>query len=431
MTKKAFIETDFPIREVSEESSREKNIRHGHISTLHIWWARKPLASSRASLYAALTPEPRDEEERLKKAGFIAKLSKWKNSLDKSTIGRAKEEILEANSGSPPKVLDLFAGGGAIPLEALRLGCETYANDLNPVAVLILKATLEYPQKYGRKRLKAENLIGEVEINPLIEDIKRWGNWVLEEAYKEIGRFYPNDKDGLIPVGYYWMKTVKCKNPSCGAEIPLTPNWWLVSKDNRNLALKVVPNRNSINIEIREGKAIDFDPEHGTVSRAKAICPCCMSAMSDKEVRTQFQEGNAGQRMINVVMHHPNKTGKKYRLVMKKDMDVFTEAQNYLKEKERVFLKEWGFNPVPDEPLKRVPVSFGVINVWVYGMNSWGDLFNTRQKLALITFTDKVRRAYEKMIADGLEKEYARAVTTYLVSIRKDLFLQGEMCGSH
>lgn len=147
---KAFIETDFPIKEVSVESAREKNIRHGHISTLHIWWARRPLASSRASIYAALTPTPKTEEEQEKKRKFIADLSKWENSLNEEIIGKARREILNAAGGQPPKVLDCFAGGGAIPLEALRLGCETYALELNPVAVLILLCTLVYPQKYGK-----------------------------------------------------------------------------------------------------------------------------------------------------------------------------------------------------------------------------------------------------------------------------------------
>src|SRR3990170_8801779 len=184
---KSFIEVDFPIKEVSEESAREKNIRHGHISTLHIWWARKPLASSRSSIYAVLTLEPKDEEERLKRAQFIATLSRWKNSLNKDTIQMAREEILKANGGKPPKVLDPFAGGGSIPLEALLLGCETYASDLNPVALLILKATLEYPQKYGQPRkIKSRDLAVEKEINPLLEDVKKWGGWVLEEARKEI-----------------------------------------------------------------------------------------------------------------------------------------------------------------------------------------------------------------------------------------------------
>lgn len=145
-----FIEVDFPIKEVSAESAREKNIRHGHISTLHIWWARRPLAVSRASIYAALTPAPKlvleqsegTEKEKQEKLKFIANLCKWENSLDEDLISRAREDIYKAFNGETPKVLDCFAGGGAIPLEALRLGCETYASDLNPVATLILKATL-------------------------------------------------------------------------------------------------------------------------------------------------------------------------------------------------------------------------------------------------------------------------------------------------
>ncbi|MBE0461816.1 MAG: DUF1156 domain-containing protein, partial [Candidatus Aminicenantes bacterium] len=223
MKRKSFIEVDFPIKEVSVESVREKNIRHGHISTLHIWWARRPLAASRASIYAALTPEPENEEERMKKSQFISNLSKWENSLNKNLIERAKQEILEANHGKVPKVLDPFAGGGAIPLEALRLGCETYASDLNPVATLILKCTLEYPQKYGHGKRKIKDKVGfihEEEYNPILEDVKKWGEWVLAEARKDIGKFYPLDPDGTIPVGYIWARTIRCNNPSCNAEIP-------------------------------------------------------------------------------------------------------------------------------------------------------------------------------------------------------------------
>ncbi|MEW6107353.1 MAG: DUF1156 domain-containing protein, partial [Bacillota bacterium] len=171
--RKTFIETTFPVKEVSGEGAREKNIRHGHISTLHIWWARRPLAASRATIYAALTPEPTDEQEAIARREFISELSKWENSLNPYYIERARREIQAANGGSPPKVLDPFSGGGNIALEALRLGCETYASDLNPVAVLIEKATLEYPQKYGRPvKRKEKTPVGEVDrdVNPLLED---------------------------------------------------------------------------------------------------------------------------------------------------------------------------------------------------------------------------------------------------------------------
>ncbi len=420
MTAKSFIESDFPVKEVSEESAREKNIRHGHISTLHIWWARKPLASSRASIYAALTPEPKDEEERLKRAQFIANLSKWENSLNKSLIGRAREEILKANNGKPPKVLDPFAGGGAIPLEALRLGCETYASDLNPVAVLILKCTLEYPQKFGRsekREVRSENsqlfLNSQFSLpNSLLQDVKKWGEWVLGEARKEIGRFYPPEPDGSIPVGYYWMRTVKCGNPACGAEIPLTANWWLANKNNKKVALKLIPKGNKVEFEIREGKAIDFDPETGTVSRAKVICPCCGSGLNDKEVRKQFQEGKAKQRMIAVVLHHQKRTGKTYRLATEKDLEIFREAKGHLEKKRQGLFDKWGFDPVPEEPMP--PKETLGFRVQRYGMLKWGDLFNSRQKLALITFVEQVRMAHEKMLAEGADEEYAKAVVSYL-----------------
>ncbi|RLE44574.1 DNA methylase, partial [Candidatus Woesearchaeota archaeon] len=196
---KRLIEVDFPLKEVSEESVREKNIRHGHISTLHIWWARRPLAASRATIFAALIPAPKTRDELRKKLEFIYKLSKWENSYNQPLIEKARKEIKDSFGGKPPKVLDCFAGGGSIPLEALRLGCETYAMEYNPVAVLILKGILEYPQKYGKR---------------LLEDIEKWSQWVYKEAKKEIGKFYPeetvltqkalSDEGGekLIPISY-------------------------------------------------------------------------------------------------------------------------------------------------------------------------------------------------------------------------------------
>ena len=419
MKRKSFIEVDFPIKEVSAESVREKNIRHGHISTLHIWWARRPLAASRASIYAALTPEPKDEDDRKKRNEFIGKLSKWENSLNKDLIERARRDILEANHGKAPQVLDPFAGGGAIPLEAQRLGCEAYASDLNPVATLILKCTLEYPQKYGHRTRKIKDEVGmehEEEYNPLLEDVKKWGEWVLAEARKEIGKFYPLDPDGSIPVGYIWARTIRCNNPACNAEIPLVRQTWLAKKDNKKVAYKIISKGNKIEFEIRKGKEIDFDPGTGTISRAKVNCPCCGSGLSPDEVRKKFQEGKSGQRMIVIALHHSTRKGKTYRLTTEKDIENFKEAEEYLEIKRKELFEKWGVDPVPDEatPEGKGSGAERAFSVRNYGMNTWGDLFNSRQKLALITFVEKVRQVHERMQTEGYEENFANAVVSYL-----------------
>ncbi|MBC7362514.1 MAG: DUF1156 domain-containing protein [Candidatus Aminicenantes bacterium] len=415
---KRFIEVTFPVKEVSQISAKEKNIRHGHISTLHIWWTRKPLGSSRATNYAALIPASEDPVELEKKKNFIIELSKWENSLNQSLLDKARRDILEANGGKPPKVLDCFAGGGSIPLEALRLGCETYALEYNPVAVLILKCTLEYPQKYGR----AENLPHDLKLgksksgNPLLDDVEKWGNWVLEEAKKEIGKFYPADEDGSIPVGYYWMRTIPCQNPICSAQIPLTANFWLAKKEGKKVALFPYVEGKKVKFKIvgtgYEKMHKDFDPEKGTVSRAVAICPVCGSTIDDDTTRKLFQEGKAGERMVAVILHHRGKSGKTYRLATEKDVKIFKEAERYLEKKRQELMEKWGFDPVPDEPLP--PKETLGFRVQRYGMLKWGDLFNSRQKLALVIFVEKVRQAYKKMLSEGYDGEYSKVVTTYL-----------------
>lgn len=411
---KRFIDECFPIKEVSQESVREKNIRHGHISTLHIWWARRPLASSRATSYAALIPAPKDEKEKEKKKKFIVELSKWENSLNSQLIKKAREDILKANNGIPPKVLDPFAGGGSIPLECLRLGCEVYAGEYNPVAVLILKCTLEYPQKYGKLKrveetsglLKGSKIIE----NSLLEDVKKWGNWVLEEVKREIGRFYPKHEDGSIPVGYIWARTIPCQNPSCGAEIPLMRQFWLAKKENRKIALKPIVRGKKVEFEVVENP--DFDPSKGTISKAIAHCPVCGSTIDDNTVRRLFQQGNSGQRMVAVVLHNPKTRGKNYRIATKHDLEAYEKAEEYLEKKRAKLMEEWGIDPIPDEKLP--PKETLGFRVQRYGIWKWGDLFNSRQKLALITFTEKIRLAYEKMIKEGYNEEYAKVIVTYL-----------------
>jgi len=437
LSERRFIEESFPVKEVSQISAKEKSVRHGHISTLHIWWARRPLASSRATTYAALVPEPKDVDDLNARRNFIIELSKWENSNNRKLLDRARKDILKANNGQPPKVLDPFGGGGSIPLEALRLGCETYTGDLNPVAVLIQKATLEFPQKYGKpvKMDTGNVMLNKSEVNPLLEDVKKWADWVLEEAKKEIGRFYPKYPGGSVPVGYIWARTIPCQNPSCRAEIPLMRQYWLANKSRRKIAL--YPYIKDGKVEFRvvgtgyEKMPDDFDPHKGTVSRAVAVCPVCGSAVEAKTTRRLFQEGKSGERMVAVILTMPGETGKRYRVATEEDMEAFNKAAEYMEEKRKKLHDLWGIDPVPDEPTPEGSGSGAerAFSVYRYGMTTWGSLFNARQKLSLMTFAEKVREAYRKMIAEGVEREYAKAIATYLaISLNRIADKNSNLC---
>lgn len=467
MGDRRFIDVTFPVREVSEISAKEKNFRHGHISTLHTWWARRPLAASRATTYAALVPAPTDPMEREKRRQFIVELSRWENSLDPHILERARRDILEAHANrlseewgksvtvedieagrAPrPRVLDPFAGGGAIPLEALRLGCEVHASDYSPVATLILKATLEYPQKYGRpfegmrehpeqmqkgpRKMSASQ--GELfeasseadDFNPLLEAVRYWGDWVLEEAREELAPFYPPDPDGSIPLAYIWVHTIPCQNPTCRAEIPLIRQFWLAKKAKKKVALHPELEDKQVKFSIvgdgtdaqgYEPWPEDFDPSEGTVSRAVATCLVCGSVVDGTTNRRLFREGRAGQRLVCTVVSPPNSIGKDYRIANESDVQVYNSAENALAAKRDGLLDKYGFDPVPDETIVATPSNTmgGTNRILNYGYSRWGDLFGSRQKLALITFADAVRRAQAKMAEEGSNADFARAVATYL-----------------
>ena len=253
------IEDSLPLEVISEQSAREKSIRHGHISTLHIWWARRPLAAMRAAIFASLIPAPKDEAERAYLHALIGDIVNW-DSVNHGNSARIKEAralIRQHYPDAPPKVLDPFMGGGSTGLEALRLGAEAYGVELNPVAYLIQLCTLVYPQKYGQPKTvhaAPEPELEQTEIpgmederprqidmdmptdephiiqNPLADDVRKWGMWVLEEARKEIGHLYA-DPEGRTIVAYLWARTAKCPNPQCGAEMPMVRS--VVAGENR------------------------------------------------------------------------------------------------------------------------------------------------------------------------------------------------------
>jgi putative DNA methylase len=249
--KKKLIEVALPLEAINKESAREKSIRHGHPSTLHLWWARRPLAACRAVLFAQLVDDPssRPEEfpteeaqrgERYRLFGIIEELVKWENISNERVLGAARAEIMKSCDGAPPPVLDPFAGGGSIPLEAQRLGLEAHASDLNPVAVLINKALIEIPPRWagqapvwpgaddGKLTSEWPGATG------LAEDVRRYGEWVRDQAQERIGHLYP---DATLPDGskakviaWIWARTVTCPNPACRAQMPLMRSFWLSKK---------------------------------------------------------------------------------------------------------------------------------------------------------------------------------------------------------
>ncbi len=342
------IEDYLPIEAISKEASREKSVRKGHISTLHLWWARRPLVACRAAVYGALVPasrfrpkngpeEKRDSLARANAARFVEALCKYPGT--EMAIAEAQRHILEAHaerltneSGKKvtvkdieegraprPKVLDMFAGGGAIPLEALRLGCEAYALDLNPVAHIIELCTLVYPQKYGKPDTTArgmtgsKNAKGETTWGGLANEVRYWGEWVLNKVKAEIGDLYPlipdpehkgkrkevqtdlpdvaSAKAGevppgyLLPVAYLWTRTVTCKNPNCKATVPMARLYWIrrERKDERGyyVVVRRRPNtkRKSIDFYIVNGPTrSSVEQRIDTTTAGNVACPFCGSA---------------------------------------------------------------------------------------------------------------------------------------------------------
>lgn len=434
------IEDSLPLEIISEQSAREKSIRHGHISTLHIWWARRPLAAMRAAIFASLIPAPRDDKEREYLHRLIADIVNWDSVKDGNSprIEEARALIRKYYPDAPPKVLDPFMGGGSTGLEALRLGCEAHGVELNPVAYLIQLCTLVYPQMYGQpmtvypapevelkqaeipgleapkkpEQLSLDMPTSEPTIikNPLAEDVRKWGMWVLEEARKEIGHLY-QDPEGRTIVGYLWARTAKCPNPQCGAEMPMVRQWWLAKSDRRRVAIRMKVDKatKKISFGVAEGDAIDFDPDDGTMKRGSIACPVCGQAPSDDHLKKEGKAGRLGAVMMAVIYERPE-SGKGYRPATPADLAQFEAAQTLLAAK----LAE---NPdaLPQEPLPPYgTLGFRVNN---YGLDRWGDLFNVRQALTLITFTEKVREVYDYVLRDTDNPDYACAVATYLAFI--------------
>ena len=310
--KKKLIEVALPLEAINKESAREKSIRHGHPSTLHLWWARRPLATCRAVLFASLVDDPSarpnefpteeaQEAERQRLFRLIEQLVKWENSNDERILAEVRQEILKSTGGNPPPVYDPFCGGGSIPLEAQRLGLEAHGSDLNPVAVMITKALIEIPPKFS----------GQAPVNPaarrqfgrnsgwkgasgLAEDIRYYGQWMRDEAEKRIGHYYPKvvlpaEQGGgeATVIAWLWSRTVKCPNPACGCEMPLVRSFALSTKKGKEAWVEPIVDKETktVRFEVRTGKG---KPQEGTKQRGRAKCLFCgTDNVTDAQLRQQ------------------------------------------------------------------------------------------------------------------------------------------------
>jgi putative DNA methylase len=433
---KKLIEVALPLDAINREAAREKSIRHGHPSTLHLWWARRPLAACRAVLFAQLVDDPSahpdrfpteaaQEQERQRLFGIIERLVKWENSTNEDVLEEARAEIRRSCGDDPPPILDPFAGGGSIPLEAQRLGLEAYASDLNPVAVLINKALIEIPPRWADQppvhprdegRLDTQSWKG---AQGLADDVRYYGQWMRDEAERRIGHLYPRatlpDGSTATVIAWIWARTVVCPNPACGAEAPLVRSFWLGKKKGKEAWVNPVVDGKQVRFEIGHGKS--GPPVEGTVERSGATCLVCGESIGFPHIRAEGQAGRIGAQLMAIVAE-----GNRQRLYLPP-----TGEQQDTAHVDRP-------DDVPESELPHNPRDFKTPN---YGMTHHADLFTNRQLVALTTFSDLVGEARARVqtdaIATGLTSEdataYADAIATYLaLGVSRLADIQNSLC---
>lgn len=427
--KKKLIEVSLPLEAINAEASREKSIRHGHPSTLHLYWARRPLAAARAVLFAQLVDDPssRPEEfptieeqdaERARLHALLEKLVVWENSNNEELLAQASAEIRKSNNGELPAVLDPFAGGGAIPLEAQRLGLEAHASDLNPLAVLINKALIEIPPKFsGRPPVfpgVADTKMSWDRAKGVAEDVRRYGEWMRDEAEQRIGHLYPKVKaEGGTEhtvIAWIWARTVKSPNPANPIEVPLVRSWWLSKKKGKEAWVHAEVINGEVHYEVRQDAHGPRGDDDGTVGRQGGIAISDGTPMSLNYIREEGRAGRMGVHLIAVVGEATR--GRVYVTPSREHVEAAVVSRP---------------TDVPEGDLPKNPRDFKTPN---YGLTAWADLFTDRQLVALTTLSDLVgevrERALHDAVAAGLElgarledggtgaEAYADAVATYL-----------------
>lgn len=438
---KRLIEVDLPIKKISEHARREKSARQGHISTLHIWWARRPLAACRAVICAALWPDPAQDDCPpkfrndaaaimthfwnpigrtdldfhdpivLRKAllDFIAEFSNWDNSIKKEYLETARaltesaHESLGGVPGTVPLVMDPFAGGGAIPFEALRVGADAFASDLNPVAVLLNEIILEYIPTYGRK---------------LVEEVRHWGEWIKVEAEKELAKFYPRDPDGAMPIAYLWARTIKCEGPGCGVEVPIILRPTLSDKPGNEAAISICYEKGILHTKVVLGNEAK-NLRTGTNRRSSVTCPACGYTTPRKSVERQAIGRGFGYHLLAVCTRKDGKV-RYYRQSYDYDLNILEKAKQQLS-----LFKDVYVNGIPMIPSEELPYLRSIFNVRVYGIDQWGKLFTHRQLLSAILLTQIMRRCAQQIDSEIPDRQLSKAIIECLsLSISNSLQFQ-------
>lgn len=445
--RKKLIEVALPLEAINQAAREEKSVpRHGHPQTLHYWWARRPLAACRAVLFASLVDDPSShpdqfptdddqDRERQRLFSLIEELVKWENTNNERVIAAAKAEIAKSSEGHLPPVLDPFCGGGSIPVEAQRLGLEPHASDLNPVAVMMTKALIEIPPKFsGRPPVNPEsrkkfdhsgNWHGS---RGLADDVRYYGKWMRDEAAKRIGHLYPKvrltkelDGSGAVVLASLWVRTVKCPNPACGIQMPLTRSFWLAGRkawaEPRVISGETERSTPSSTSTSARAKSVRFEvktgnghPPEGTVGRHGARCIGCNTPVTLDYIREEGRSRRMGAQLIGLVAERNG--GRLYLPpVEEHEMRALTTVDA----------------DVPDTDLPAQALGF---RVQLYGMTKHRHLFTPRQLAALTTFCDLVGQARNlvlsharaagfetgKSLVDGGQEAqaYADSVSTYL-----------------
>ena len=438
------IEVALPLDAINQQSAREKSIRKGHPSTLHLWWARRPLATARAVLFSQLVDDPSEryeefldvaraageadpesvaeravEAERRRLFALITRMVNWDNVGNEHLMREVRGEIRRSTGEEPPAVLDPFAGGGSIPLEAQRLGLEAHASDLNPVAVLINKALIEIPPRFAGRAPVFPDADDDTRSWPgahgLAEDVRRYGEWMREEAWKRIGHIYPRaqlpDGSTATVIAWIWARTVTCPNPACGIEAPLVRSWWLGKKKGKEAY--IVPTVVGDHVEYSIGHDLNRAPtkqDDGTIGRNGARCLACEVHIGFDYLRSEAQNGRMGAEMTAIAVE-----GRGFRTYLPPDNAHVAMA----------------LRAVPTSvPMGDLPEAALGFRVQAYGMLKYSDLFSPRQLTALTTFSDLVGEVRERVLRDALASgmsegerfeaggagaaAYADALATYL-----------------